>query len=66
MGKIEAVEREIEQFSAEELAAFRNWFEEFDATAWDAQVEADAATGKLDALAEEAVAEYCGGQAREF
>ena len=66
MGKIESVEREIEKFSADELAAFRRWFAEFDAATWDAQIEADAAAGKLDVLAEEAVAEYRSGKAREL
>jgi len=31
---------------------------EFDSDIWDAQIESDAAAGKLDALAEEALAEY--------
>ena len=39
-----------------DLAKFRRWFAEFDAKAWDAQIEADAAAGKLDALAAEAKA----------
>ena len=66
MGKIESVEREIEKISAEELAAFRSWFAKYDAAAWDAQIEADAAAGKLDVLAGEAVAEYRSGKAREL
>ena len=37
----------------------------FDADAWDAQIEFDAA-GKLDALAEEALAEYKAGKAKEI
>lgn len=65
MTRIE-IERAIEQLSPEELANFRRWFVEFDAAAWDAQIEADAAAGKLDALAEEALAEYRAGKAREI
>jgi len=38
-----------------ELAAFRRWFQDFDAEAWDHEIEADAASGKLDALAEQAL-----------
>jgi hypothetical protein len=34
--------------------------------AWDAQIEADANAGKLDALAAEALAEYHNGTAREL
>ena len=65
MTRIE-IERAVEQLSLEELAKFRQWFLEFDATAWDAQIEADAAAGKFDALAEEALAEYRAGKAREI
>jgi len=62
----ESVEQFIEQLSSEELAKFRRWFVQFDADAWDAQIEADAAAGKLDAFAEEALAEYRSGQVREI
>lgn len=65
MTRIE-IERAVEQLSPEELAKFRRWFLEFDTAAWDAQIEADAAAGKLDALAEEALAEYRAGKAREI
>ena len=66
MTTVEAIEKEIEKFSPKELAEFRRWYADFDADAWDAQIEADAATGKLDALAEEALAEYKEGKAREI
>lgn len=62
----EFVENAIKQLSAEELVKFRQWYAEFDADLWDAQIEADAAAGKLDALAEEALADYRSGQAREL
>lgn len=64
MGKIETVEREIEQFSAEELVAFRNWFAKFDAPKWDAQIERDIAAGKLDQFADEALADLRAGKGR--
>lgn len=51
----EFVENAIKQLSAEELIKFRQWYAEFDADLWDAQIEADAAAGKLDALAMEAL-----------
>ncbi|HVO91780.1 MAG TPA: hypothetical protein VMT22_03015 [Terriglobales bacterium] len=66
MSSIETIERAVEALSSEELAKFRRWFIEFDAVAWDAQMEADAASGKFDALAEEALAEYRAGKAREI
>lgn len=66
MGKIESVEREIEQFSADELAAFRSWFAEFDAAAWDGQFERDAASGKLDKFADETMAALRAGKCRDL
>jgi len=66
MTNVEAVEKEIEKFTPTELAEFRRWYANFDADAWDEQIEADAASGKLDALAEEALAEYEAGKAREI
>ncbi len=62
----EAVERAVLDLPPEEFAKFRLWFAEFQADAWDAQIEADAAAGKLDALAEEALAEYRRGEVREI
>lgn len=66
MTTIQAIEQAIQQLPAQELAEFRRWFTQFDEAAWDAQIEADAAAGKLDALAAEAVAEYDNGKAREL
>ena len=35
----------VRGLSPEELAAFRNWFQEFDSDTWDRQIEADARGG---------------------
>ena len=40
--------------------------EERNLDAWDSQIEKDAATGKLDALAAEALEEYHRGEATEL
>jgi hypothetical protein len=66
MTKIEALEREIRGLSAQELTEFRRWFQAFDAAVWDVQLEADAAAGKLDALADEALAEHRAGRSRKL
>lgn len=66
MSVVEAIETAIRQLPPNDLAEFRRWFAEFDAAVWDKQIEADAATGKLDTLAAEAVAEYRAGKAREL
>jgi hypothetical protein len=54
MSTVEEVEAALRQMTAEELAAFRAWYAEFDAQEWDRQLESDAASGKLDWLIEEA------------
>jgi len=64
MSTVERLEDEVAKLPAAELAEFRRWFAEFDAAIWDAQIEADAKAGKLDALAAEALAEYQAGKAR--
>jgi hypothetical protein len=66
MSELEKLEEHIERLSPEELEKFRAWFAEFDARVWDAQIEADAKAGKLDALAAEALAEHKAGKTREL
>ena len=55
MTTIQALEQAVQQLPPQELAEFRRWFTQFDEAAWDAQIEADAAAGKLDALAAEEI-----------
>lgn len=64
MGKVEAIEQQIEKLSPEELAAFRRWYATFDTEAWDRQFEADVKAGKLDALAEKALCVHSSSQAK--
>ena len=66
MSTVEKLEHTITTLSAEELSAFRRWFAEYDAANWDAQIEADAAAGKFDQLAAQALAEYNAGKARKL
>lgn len=66
MGNIKSIEKAIEALPPGELAEFRRWFAEFDATAWDRQLEQDASVGKLDQLANEALADFHGGSPREL
>lgn len=66
MGNVKSIEKAVESLPPSELAEFRRWFAEFDAAAWDKQIEQDAASGKLDGLAAEALADYRAGSAREL
>lgn len=61
MGKLEKIERQIKDLSAEEMAELRAWFAEFDAEAWDRRFEADVRSGKLDALATDALKAHASG-----
>ena len=62
MGKIENIEEQILALSPEEFAQFREWFAQFDAEAWDRQLEAHVKAGKLDKLAERAVQSFRAAQ----
>jgi len=62
MSSVEQVENQVKGLSADELSEFRVWFAEFDAEAWDRQIEADSRRGALNSLAERALAEHEAGQ----
>lgn len=64
MSKVESLEREVEKLTPQELTAFREWFAGYDADAWDRQIERDAAAGKLDKLAAEALAAHDRGETK--
>ena len=66
MTKVEKIELEVRQLSERELASFRAWFSEFDAASWDRHVESDAASGRLDTLADAALAEHAAGRSRKL
>ena len=66
MASVKSIERAIEALPPTELVTFRRWFAEFDAAVWDRQIEQDAASGKLNALAAEALADHQAGSAREL
>ena len=55
MSTVHEIQDAVRQLSTEDLAAFRQWFAEFDASLWDRQLEADVAAGRLDKLADEAL-----------
>ena len=59
------IETAVAQLSSEELATFRAWFMDFDATAWDTQFEQDVSAGRLDALADEALDDLRQGRTRD-
>lgn len=66
MTKIDDIKQAVSQLSPDELKAFRAWFEELQEQLWDEQIERDEKAGKLDRLAEKAVANLKAGRVRDL
>ncbi len=66
MTTVEDIESAVARLPADQFAKFRAWFAEFEAMRFDLRIEKDAEAGKLDRLAEQALADYRGGRAREL
>lgn len=52
----------ITELPPKELASLVEWIEDYEADAWDRQIETDALAGRLDALAAEADREFEAGR----
>ena len=66
MNLVSEIEVAVKKISRDELSAFRDWFQEFDAEAWDKQFETDVSAGRLDALAEEALRDLREGRCTDL
>ena len=66
MTRVERIEQEIQGLTRSEIAALRDWFSRYDAEEWDRQIEKDAASGKIDQLAEAALNQHKAGKTREL
>ena len=66
MASVQEIEKAIAGLSPDDLAEFRAWFERFEAAAWDTEFEEDARSGKLDAMAEEAIEDFRRGRFKEL
>ena len=64
MTKLEKIEQDIASLTPGEVAKLARWFAEFQADVWDKQIEDDAKSGRLDKLAEEALASHHAGKTR--
>ena len=63
---IQDLKQAVTRLPPKDLARFRTWFEEFDAKMWDKQFAADAGSGKLKKIAEQALDDYHAGKAKEL
>ncbi len=63
---VEEIENAVAQLPEAQLRQFRSWYSKFDSEAWDEQIEKDVSTGKLDALAEAAIADHKAGKTKKL
>ncbi len=66
MTTIHEIEKAVSALPSNELEQFRKWFDEFDAKVWDKQFEDDVVSGKLDKIAENAIADFDKGKFKEL
>ncbi|PSO69678.1 MAG: hypothetical protein BRC40_14855 [Cyanobacteria bacterium QH_8_48_120] len=66
MSDLEQIEAAILSLSSSEFERLRLWFFELDYERWDEQIEQDIENGKLEALAQEAIAEFEAGYYQEI
>jgi hypothetical protein len=66
MTRIEMLEEEIKKLSPTEFGQLRDWLLEQDWTQWDQQIERDSASGRLDALFDEAERAHLAGKSTKF
>ncbi|MBB5576481.1 MULTISPECIES: hypothetical protein [Rhizobium] len=64
MTKLEQIEKNITELGQEDFKAFTEWFEALQAARWDKQIEADINAGKLDQLADGALADFRAGKTK--
>jgi hypothetical protein len=63
---VEDIEKAVAKLAPDELAQFRIWFEAFEAECYDRKIERDGSGGRLDRLADQAIAEFRAARAREL
>ena len=66
MSNLEQIEAAILSLPSNQFEKLRVWFFDLDYERWDEQLERDIADGRLEALAQEAIAEYEAGHCHEI
>lgn len=66
MSTVQEIEDAIRRLPPAQLTSLRAWFADFDAALWDQQIDDDVRSGKLDALAEQALKDFEQGRCTEF
>ncbi len=63
---IEELKISVAQLPQDQLRRFRAWYQKFDSEAWDTQIEKDIFEGKLDNLADAAIADHKSGKTKKL
>ncbi|MEK9148946.1 MAG: hypothetical protein AAB267_02740 [Candidatus Desantisbacteria bacterium] len=66
MSTVQEIEKAITRLPKDDLSVLRGWFEELEARIWDNQFEKDVQSGKLEKLANEAIADFRNGKCKEL
>ena len=66
MSTIEEIEAAVQKLPPAKRAEFRAWFQSFDATDWDQQMEDDVIAGNLEWLANEVISDSKAGRCSEL
>ena len=64
MTQLEKIEKQITELNAADRDKLLDWLAEFQEQAWDRQIEDDIKAGRLDAIAEEVLADHRAGRTR--
>jgi hypothetical protein len=64
MTKLEKIEQEIAALDPKDVRKLADWLDAYKTELWGRQIEADAKAGKLDQLAEQALADHRAGRTR--
>jgi len=57
MTTVQEIEKAVQGLPENELYSFRTWFDEYASNVWEKNFEQDVQSGKLDLLADEAIAD---------
>ena len=66
MTTVKEIEKAIAELPPKKFSILRAWIDEFEATCWDKQIEADVKAGKFDAIAKKAREDYKKGKCKEL
>ena len=66
MASLREIKNAVSSLSRDQLSEFMSWYERFDTEMWDEQIERDAGSGRLDTIADAAIADHAAGRSRRL